>query len=135
MNKGILLCCLMLVGIPAVCLSAGGFIYVKNLHKKCLSNYQDCIMECAKTGEGGCSYPEGVSPDVAQCGSDCIDEYKKCESYLVTARCIMLYYPTGRPDYSKVCMPFKSEEECQSYEDSNTPSSDGTAVPSRPSHP
>lgn len=78
-----------------IALPCAGNIYVKNLHKKCVSNQQKCYLSCAT------SFPKGITPDdlseeATKCADECLNEYIACEEDL--ARLRYLYRMKPLPD-------------------------------------
>ena len=73
----IVLAILLLLSIKAEVL---GNIYVKDLHKKCLSKHQSCLWDCAGTysrDEAG-----NLTRDAIVCAEMCKDDYILCEKAL-----------------------------------------------------
>lgn len=59
--------------------------FVKNLHKKCLSNHQDCALGCAAEHYDNIQ-GYNISPEAAVCAQNCINDYRVCEETLAKMR-------------------------------------------------
>lgn len=68
--------------IPSFCFA--GLPYVKNLHKVCVSDHQDCALACASAYQD--EIGESISKDAEKCIDVCIESYKKCEYTLAKMR-------------------------------------------------
>ncbi len=81
-----LLICLTLVFYYSNTLAAG--IYVKDLHKKCLSTNQKCMLTCAEVDPNGCTETY-INENSLSCAENCLANYIKCEKILDTMRCLI----------------------------------------------
>ncbi len=71
---------------------ASANIYVKDLHKKCLSVNQKCMRTCAQENQNGCT-TENVEPKALFCAKQCLADYIQCEKDLDTMRCLIEQVP------------------------------------------
>lgn len=78
-----------------IALPCAGNIYVKNLHKKCLSNQQKCYLSCATNFPNGIT-AEDLSEKAEECADGCNEEYTACEQDLTRLR--YLYYKKPIPE-------------------------------------
>lgn len=60
--------------------------YVKNLHKACSKEYQDCLIECGVNSVA--NNGADIAPEDMLCSSTCASDYDQCE--LVVLRTIEL---------------------------------------------
>lgn len=106
MNKLTYLVILVSFFIPALC---EGNIYVKNLHKKCLSAHQKCYFICASEFIDQIE-PDDISHEASNCANNCMIEYKTCERVLDKLRIIDRSNPL-LPNYEDIPTRPKEENE------------------------
>lgn len=87
MLKSLIILTILTVTTAANGAGLGGTVYVPNLHAKCLSLHQKCILACATLPENICQQGE-INDSALQCGTDCVKEYTNCEEILDKLRCI-----------------------------------------------
>lgn len=108
---------LLLLTLPTTIFGAGG-IYVKNLHKMCLSAHQKCIFSCAYAEGADCT-EKGIGEKTQLCSDQCMTEYKSCEKELDVLRCISVRNPV-LPEYSANFVPdLQQNEEDENEENFN----------------
>jgi hypothetical protein len=119
MNKLLILTCVIIaIASKSYGAGLGGTVYVPNLHAKCLSTHQKCILECASDPESTCTN-ESINEKAKTCAEACIEEYVACEELLDKLKCMNSYVPV-KPRNTKVDVEaiFKRiEEENKHYED------------------
>ncbi len=69
-----------------------GTVYVPNLHAKCLSAHQECLIGCSAEPDTICN-SSGINKLAKNCALMCIEDYSACEDLLDKLRCIDTYIP------------------------------------------
>ena len=95
----------------------GGTVYVPNLHAKCLSQQQECILECAAEPDNTCD-STGISTSATLCAKGCMEEYEACEQLLDKLRCIDDYVPIKPRKIDVDALMKRIEEKKTRYENS-----------------
>ncbi len=83
---------LTLLSTPSMGAQLGGTVYVPNLHAKCLSSHQECLLSCSAEKDTICN-SSGINELAKDCALTCVKSYNRCESLLNKLRCIDTHVP------------------------------------------